>query len=66
MLGILWLLKKAKENEFLIFAFKELISFQNDGQEVNYLKKSIYNLEIAIDKKSKEEFYEFMTKCNWW
>lgn len=54
-------IKKARDNEFLTLAFKELIASQNDGQEIKHLERSIYNLEIAVDKKSKEDFYKAMT-----
>lgn len=53
-------IKKVRENEFLTLAFKELILSQNDGKEIEHLKNTVYNLEIALDKKTKEEFYKYM------
>jgi hypothetical protein len=50
-------LRKAKDNNFLRSAFREIVASQTEGNPTEHIETAIYNLEIALSKQRKEEFY---------
>ena len=50
-------LKEARNNNFLRSAFKEIVASQIDGNATEHIETAIYNLEIALSKQRKEDFY---------